>query len=78
MERVSEVLELPVIVEERRPLALEPQPLEKLHLLRGGRAAEGRIMKEFLEPGHFDGVLFGFQFTDLFLNRARLITSYQP
>src|SRR2546426_11325401 len=65
MERVSEVLQLPIIVEWRRPLALELQPLEKLHFLRGGRAAERRILKEFLEPGLLDEVLFGFQFDKL-------------
>src|SRR2546430_88941 len=65
MERVPEVLQLPVIVEGRRPLALELQPLEKLDLLRGRRAAERRILKEFLEPGFFDEVLFGFQFDEL-------------
>ena len=65
MERVPEVLQLPVIVEGRRPLALELQPLEKLDFLRGRRAAERRILKEFLEPGLFDEVLFGFQFDKL-------------
>src|SRR5437773_9840734 len=65
MERVSEVLQLAVIVEGRRPLALELQPLEKLDFLRGRRTAERRILKEFLEPGLFDEVLFGFQFDKL-------------
>src|SRR5712664_4579948 len=60
MERVSEALQLPVIVEGRRPLALELQPLEKRHFLRGRRAAERRILKEFLEPGLFADRLYGF------------------
>src|SRR6184192_1811543 len=60
MERVSEVLQLPVIIEGRRPLALELQPLEKLDFLRGHRAAERRILKEFLEPGLFADRLFDF------------------
>src|SRR6266516_3242823 len=60
MERVSEDLQLSVIVEGRRPLALEPQPLEKLDFLRGHRAAERRILKEFLEPGLFADRLFDF------------------
>src|SRR2546422_8409510 len=60
MERVSEVLQLPVIVEGRRPLALELQPLEKLDFLRGRRAAERRILEEFLEPGLLADRLFGF------------------
>src|SRR5690348_249567 len=65
MERVSEVLQLPVVVEGTRPLALELQPLEKLDFLRGRRAAERRIPKEFLEPRLFHEVLFGFQFDKL-------------
>src|SRR5947208_2774497 len=60
MERVSEVLQLPVIVDGRRPLALELQPLEKLDFLRGRRAAERRILEEFLEPGLLADRLFGF------------------
>ena len=60
MERVPEVLQLPVIVEGRRPPALELQPLEKRDFLRGRRAAEGRILKEFLEPRLFGDGLFGF------------------
>src|SRR5213596_2747904 len=60
MERVSEVLQLPVIVEGRRPLALELQPLEKRDFLRGRRTAERRILKEFLEPGLFADRLVGF------------------
>ena len=55
MERVSEVLQLPVIVEGRRPRVLEPQLLEKLDFLCGRGAAEGRILKEFLEPWLFAG-----------------------
>src|SRR2546425_13347098 len=65
MERVPEVLQLPVIVEGRRPLALELQPLEKLDFLRGRRAAEGRILQERLEPGLFDEVLFGLELDEL-------------
>src|SRR6184192_2133234 len=60
MERVSEVLQLPVIVEGRRPLALELQPLEKLDFLRGRGAAEGRILKELPQPRLFADGLFGF------------------
>src|SRR5438034_9512000 len=59
MERVSEVLQLPIIVEGRRPLALELQPLEKLDFLRGRRAAERRILEEFLEPGLLADRLLG-------------------
>jgi len=60
MERVSEVLQLPVIVEGRRPRVLEPQLLEKLDFLCGRGAAEGRILKEFLESWLFADGRFGF------------------
>jgi len=40
MERVPEVLQLPIEIESRGPLPLEPQPLEQPNLLRGGGAAE--------------------------------------
>jgi len=57
MERVSEVLQLPIIVERRRPLAMELEPLEKLDFLRGRRAAQGPVLQEPLEPRLFDEVL---------------------
>src|SRR5213079_1004644 len=60
MQRVPEALQLPVKVEGRRPLALELQPLEKRDFLRGRRAAERRILQEFLEPGLFADRLVGF------------------
>src|SRR5437879_11632740 len=60
MQRVPEALQLPVIIEGRRPLALELQPLEKRDFLRGRRTAERRILKEFLEPGLFADRLLGF------------------
>src|SRR5204862_4596858 len=60
MQRVPAALQLPLIVEGRRPLALELQPLEKRDFLRGRRAAERRILKEFLEPGLLADRLFGF------------------
>src|SRR5438128_36970 len=60
MERVSEVLQLPVVVQGRRPRVREPQLLEKLDFLRGRGAAEGGVLKEFLEPGLFADRLCGF------------------
>src|SRR6266699_576347 len=60
MQGVPEALQLPVVVEGRRPLVPEPQLLEKPDFLRGRRAAERRILKEFLEPGLFADRLFGF------------------
>jgi hypothetical protein len=60
MERISEILQLPVIVEGRRPRVLEPQLLEKLDFLRGRGAAEGRILKELQKPRLVADGLFGF------------------
>src|SRR5437773_5548457 len=60
MQRVPEALQLPVVVEGRRPPAVELQPLEKRDFLRGRRTAERRILKEFLEPGLFADRLVGF------------------
>src|SRR2546428_3166808 len=51
MERVSEVLQLPVVVQGRRTLSLELQAPEKFDFLRGRGAAEGGILKELLEAG---------------------------
>src|SRR5690348_17978154 len=65
VERVSEVLQLAVIIERRRSLALELQALEKLDFLRRHRAAQGRILKEPLEAGLFDKVLLGVQLDEL-------------
>src|SRR5438046_9620682 len=65
MERVSEALQLPVIVERRRPLAVELEPLEKLNFLRGRRAAQGPVLQESLEPRLFDEVLLRCQFDKL-------------
>ncbi len=58
MERVSEALPLPVIVQGGRPLALELQPLEKLDFFCGRAAAEGRVLQEFLESRLFASRLF--------------------
>src|SRR2546422_946859 len=65
MERVPEVLQFPIVVEGRRPLAFELQLLEKRDFLRRRRAAEGRILKEPLEPGLLDEGLFGSQLDKL-------------
>ena len=50
MKRVSEVLQLPIVIEWRRSFSRESQCLEKLDFLLGRIAAEGRISKEVFEP----------------------------
>ena len=53
MERVSEVLQFPVIIERSRAFSVEPQSLQKLNFLLGGGPAERTIIKEFFEPGRY-------------------------
>jgi hypothetical protein len=60
MERVSEVLYLPVIIERRRPFSFESQLPEKGDFLLGRIAAEGRILQECFEPWLFVERLFPF------------------
>jgi hypothetical protein len=50
MEWVPQILQFPVVVEGGRPSSIEPQVAEKLGLLLGGIAAQGRISKEFFQP----------------------------
>ena len=59
MQRVSEVLQLPIIIERRRPLALEPQPLEEVDFLLRRIAAEGRVLEEGLKPRLLVARVFG-------------------
>jgi hypothetical protein len=60
MKRVSEVLQLPVVIEGRRPLSAESQFLQKRDFLLDRIAAEGRILKEVFEPRLFIERIFGF------------------
>src|SRR5438552_16696091 len=72
MKIVPEILQHPVEIERRRPLPLEPEPLEELDLLRGRTAAQGCVTKELLEPRLFRGGLVGVSFHELeFLGVAR-------
>src|SRR6266849_4712035 len=62
METVSEVLQLPVIIEGSRPLSAESQFLQKRDFLLGRIPAEGRILKEVFEPRLIIERLCGFPF----------------
>src|SRR5437899_1356533 len=64
MERVSEVLQFPVVVQCIRPFSLELQLLKKLGLLLGDATAQGNIPQEFFEPRLFLEVV-GFPFNKL-------------
>ena len=50
MERVSQVLQFPVIVQGGRPFAPEAQRPEKLDFFRGCIALQGGILEERPEP----------------------------
>jgi len=62
MERVSEVLQLTVIIERSRPFAREFQLREELDFFLRRLAAEGRILKECCEPRFFLVSLLGLRF----------------
>src|SRR5512143_759674 len=53
MQRVSQVLQFPVIIECSGPSLLESQLLQELDLFPGSFAIEGRILEEFFEPWLF-------------------------
>src|SRR4030095_1034830 len=59
MQRISEVLQLPIIIEGCRPLALKPQPLEEIDFLLRRIAAEGPILEEGLQPRLLVARFFG-------------------
>jgi len=76
MKRVSQVLQLPVIIKRSRPPFFEPQPLQELDFLLGSIAAEGRIPEELLEPRLFDESRVGFLLNKL--KFLRLPGGYSP
>ena len=51
MQRVTEILELTVVVERRRVLAVEGEPLEEFDFLFSGVGAEDRVAEEGFESG---------------------------
>src|SRR3989475_11851254 len=65
MERVSQVLQFPVIVEGRWPFSRESQLLEKLDFLVGRIAPQRGIPEEGLEPWFFADRWAGFPFDEL-------------
>src|SRR5712692_10497879 len=64
MQRVSQALQLAVVVEGRRSHVRKPQTFQELDFLRGRGAAERGIFKEFLEPRLLAG-LVGFPLNEL-------------
>ena len=65
MEWVSQVLQLPVVVERGWPVSREFQLLEKLDFLRGRIARQRWILQEGLEPRLFGDGWDGFPFDEL-------------
>lgn len=49
MQRVSQVLQLPVIIKRSQPPSFQPYPLQKLDFLVAGIPAERRILEELLK-----------------------------
>ena len=65
MERISQALQLPVVVERGWPISCELELLEKLDFLRGRIARQRWIMQEGLEPRLFVDGWDGFPFHEL-------------
>ena len=65
MERISQALQLPVVVERGRPISSEFELLEKLDFLRGRIARQRWILQEGLEPRLFVDGWDGFAFHEL-------------
>src|SRR5947207_5918828 len=53
VQRIAEVLQLPVVIERGRPSSLEPQALQEIDLFHGRAAAQRWVTQEFLEAGLF-------------------------
>src|SRR6476646_5581728 len=70
MQRVSKILELPVIVNRSRPFPPERQPSQKLDFLLGGVATQGRIPQKFFQPRLDGKTLFRFSFNEFKSLRA--------
>src|SRR5215510_12135284 len=68
MQRISEVLQLPIIIEGGWVFALELQPLEERDFLRRRIATEGRLLEEGCQPR----LLVARIFRVLFYNRKLL------
>jgi hypothetical protein len=74
MERISQALQLPVVVERGWPVSCECELLEKLDFLRGRIARQRWILQEGLEPRLFVDGWDGFPFHEKgsFSNVARM------
>src|SRR6185295_3127241 len=59
MQWISQVLQLAVVVQRRRPRVREREPLQELDLLETGGGAEGAVLEEFLQPSLRSGGLCG-------------------
>ena len=70
MERVSQILQLPIIVEWSWPPLYEPQPFQKLDFLAGGIAAERSILEELLKARLYVEGPLRFPFDELKSPRA--------
>ena len=55
MERISQILQFPVIVERSQTFSFDPQFLQEFDFIGGGTAAQRRVLKKFPEPRFFFG-----------------------
>src|SRR5580692_1156000 len=55
MQRISQILQFPVVVERSRTFSFDPQLLQEFDFIGGGAAAQRRVLKKFPEPGFYVG-----------------------
>src|ERR1700731_2554655 len=55
MERVSQVLQFPVIIERRWPFSFDPEAPQELHFICSGVARQRWVLKKFPKPRFFLG-----------------------
>ncbi len=51
MERISQILQFPVVVERSRTFSFDPQLLQEFDFIGAGIAAQRRVLEKFSEPG---------------------------
>ena len=70
MQRVPQILQLPVVIDRGGSFSSQLQSLQKLDFLFGDIAAQGRILQEFFEPRLYAEGVVGFLFDEFKSLRA--------
>src|SRR6476620_3945200 len=55
IERISQILQFPVVIERSRTFSFDPQLLQEFDFIGGGITAQRRVLEKFAEPRFFVG-----------------------